>query len=438
MPDAAQFTSYAKLLRLTPVEEATPASMTPASLTPASPSSTTLAPATSPAAGSAPVLTVAAAPRMQAGRQRRGLVSFALLVALPTLLAVTYFGLLAADRYQSEAQFVLRMPGRMLGNAALGLALQNSGAGSAGVARSMDDSYLVQEFLESRDAMTWAEKHAALRTAYDAAPARRDILWRFPNPLEPAGEEGLFRHFQRMVSSSFDSTTGLNTIKVQAFAPGDAQRIADALLTAAETLVNRLNERARQGTIARAEAEVTRLRTRIEAAQAALTAFRERERLIDPGQATLAVLETIARLSQEAALASVQIGELGKGSPNSPQLGPLRTRRAAIEAQIALERQRLAGDAQSIAPRIVEYERLMLEREFAEKALVSAMTALETARAEAMAQQIYLERVTQPSAPDHPAHPWRVLWSLAVAVAGYMAWRMWRIVSEDTIAHAES
>jgi capsular polysaccharide transport system permease protein len=415
MPDAAQFTSYAKLLRLTPVE-------------------------TVPLAPPVDTPSRAAEPAPAARLRSRGAVSFALLVALPTLLATVYFGLLAADRYQSEAQFVLRMPGRSLANAAMGLALQNSTggmAGSMGVARSTDDGYLVQEFLESRDAMAWAEKDAALRAAYDAAPARHDLLWRFPNPFEPRGEEGLYRHFRRMVTASFDSTTGVNTLKVQAFSPQEAQRIATSLLGAAEGLVNRLNERARRDTVARAEAEVARLRGRIEAAQAALTAFREREQLIDPSQATLAVLETIGKLAQEAALVSVQIGELGKGSPSSPQIAPLRARRAALEGQIAQERQRLAGDAQSIAPRIVEYERLMLEREFAEKALVSAMTALETARVEAMAQQVYLERVTQPGAPDYPAQPWRILWILGVAVAGYMAWRMWRIVSEDTMAHAD-
>jgi capsular polysaccharide transport system permease protein len=415
MPDAAQFTSYAKLLRLTPVENG---------------------PLSTQASTPAPVAPEAVVLR----RRSRGLLSFTLLVALPTLLAVVYFGLLAADRYQSEARFVLRMPGRSLANAAMGIALQHGAggmAGSTGVARSADDGYLVQDYLESRDAMAWVETHAALRPAYDAAPARYDLVWRFPNPFEPSGEEGLFRHFQRMVSASFDSTTGVNTLKVQAFSPGDAQRIAESLLGAAEGLVNRLNERARRDTVARAEAEVARLKARLEGAQAALTVFRERERLVDPSQAALAVLETLGKLAQEAALLSVQIGELSNGSPNSPQIGPLRTRRAAIEGQIAQERQRLAGDSQSIAPRIVEYERLMLEREFAQKALVSAMTALETARVEAMAQQVYLERITQPGAPDYPAQPWRILWCVGVAVAGYMAWRTWRIVSEDTMAHAD-
>ena len=95
------------------------------------------------------------------------------------------------------------------------------------------------------------------------------------------------------------------------------------------------------------------------------------------------------------------------------------------------------GDAQAIAPRIVEYERLMLEREFAEKALISAMAAVETARVEAMRQQVYLERVANPSQPDYPAYPWRVVWTLVVAVAGYMTWRMWRILSSDALRHLE-
>jgi capsular polysaccharide transport system permease protein len=363
------------------------------------------------------------------------------LIALPTVLAMGYLALLAADRYQSEVRFVLRMPGSTFASGAVANALQNTGAGStlamSGIVRSGDDGYIVQEFVESRDALSWALQHAELKAAYSNPAARLDLFWRFPNLFEPRNEEGLFRHFQRMVSADFDSSTGVNTLKVQAFTPADAQRIANSLLEAAEDLVNRLNERARRDAIALAEAEVERARQRTVNAQAALTAFRERERMIDPGQATLAVLEAIGRLSQEVALVSVQIGEMATSSPNGPQMAPLRGRRAALEAQIAQERQRLAGDAQSIAPRIVEYERLMLEREFAEKALVSAMTALEAARVETMRQHVYLERVTNPSLPDYPAYPWRVVWILTVAAAGYMAWRMWRFLSADARRHAE-
>jgi capsular polysaccharide transport system permease protein len=179
------------------------------------------------------------------------------------------------------------------------------------------------------------------------------------------------------------------------------------------------------------------MKQRALASQTALTAFRERERLVDPSHVTLAALETIARLSLDASQASVQINELERTSPQAPQIAATRVRRAAIEEQIAKVRGQLAGDAQSIAPRIAEYERLMLERDFAGRALIAAMAELERARVEAQRRQIYLERVAQPSLPDYPAYPWRVVWFLTTFVVGYMALRMWRTLTADALRHNE-
>lgn len=405
MPDTSQFASYARLLRLTPVEEPNLVVVPP------------------PIASTADDVT----PRR---KKPRGLVSLFVLVALPTLLAAAYFGFFAADRYQSEARFVLRTPGRSLVNAATANMLQ-----SVGVSRSSDDGYIVREFIESRDAMHWLEKNAQLRAAY--AEPRWDFVWRFPNFFMSNSAEGLYRQYQRMVSASFDNTTGVNSLKVQAFTSVDATRQAGALLDAAEALVNRLNERARADAVHVAQTEADRMRQRTLEAQAALTAFREREQLIDPSQVTLAVLHTVAQLSHEIAQVSVQLGELEKSSPKAPQIPSLRNRRAALESQIQIERQRLAGDAKSIAPRIAEYERLTLEREFAEKALMAAMTSVELARVEALKQQIYLERVAAPGQPDYPVYPWRIVWCLATAAVGYIAWRMWRILAGDALRHVE-
>ena len=405
MPDTTEFATYARLLRLTPVSDVQFAPATPAVEAPP------------------PVV------RRRRWPKLKGIVSFLLLVALPTCLAVTYFAFFAANRYESEARFILRSPGRTI-SAQLPNLLQ-----AAGIARASDDGYIVQEFLQSRDAMEVLEKNADLKAAF--AAGGHDFLWKFPNFFTSKTEEGLYWHYQRMMSAEFDNVTGVSTLKMQAFAPEAAQRLAAALLVSAEGMVNRLNERARQDAIKVAEIEVERMKARTLAAQGALTAFRERERLVDPSQVTLAVLETIARLSVEAATLSVQIGELEKTSRNSPQIAPLRSRRSAIEEQIATERHRLAGDAQAIAPRIAEYERLMLEREFAAKALIAAMTALETAKIEAQRQQVYLEKVATPARPDYPTYPWRAIWCLVTLVAGYMTWRMWRILVKDAADHAK-
>lgn len=402
MPDDAQLASYARLLRLSPIAEA---------------------PLPAPLSTSA----IAATGRLPR-RNVAGLWSFLLLVILPVCVISTYYWALAADRYEAQTSFVLRAPGGSIALNALSNFLP-----TGNILRAAEDGVIVRDYLESRDAMQWLEKHANLRTAY--GKAKRDLVWGFPTPFYSDGEEGLFKHYRRMTSATFDNDTGVGFLTVEAFTPEDAQRLATSLLDAAEGLVNRLNERSREDAVSLAFAEVEHMRARTAAAQAALTAFRERERLIDPSQATLAVLQTIGRLSQEVAQTSVQISELRQSSVKSPQIAQLRIRQGALEAQIAQERKRLAGDAHAIAPRIAEYERLLLEREFADKALLAAMTALETSRVETQRQHIYLERVAAPGRPDYPAYPWRTIWCLATFIAGCMIWRMWRIIANDALRH---
>src|SRR4051794_8366997 len=92
MPDASQLATYARLLRLTPVVEASSTGL-PETLTPA-------------------VL----APRPTLRRRLANLLPLLLFIALPTVLALVYLWLFAVDRYQSEARFVLRQPGQNLQN----------------------------------------------------------------------------------------------------------------------------------------------------------------------------------------------------------------------------------------------------------------------------------------------------------------------------------
>lgn len=403
MLDNPQITTYARLLRLMPVDGFAPPQ--PDAQAPSS------APVTRP--------------------KRQGLISLLCLVGLPTCLAIGYFGFWAADRYESEARFILRTTSQK----AMPEGVASDIMQRVGNSRTNDDGYIVQEFLESRDAVALLEKTADLRQAFSVG--RRDPLWSYPRLLGPDSEEHLFDYYQRMMSATFDSATGISVLKIQAFTSQDARRLAGALLGAAETLVNRLNERARLDAVTTAEAEAVRMRQRMLEAQDMLTSFREREKLIDPQHAVMGVLQTIARLSVDAAELNVQLAELTKSASSAPHLSALRNRRTAIEDQIIIERQRLAGATQSIAPRIVEYERLVLEREFAVRALTAAMTAVEAAKVDARRQQIYLERVVEPSIPDYPAYPWRITWILATLIAGYMTYRIWRILAADTRRHSD-
>ena len=91
-------------------------------------------------------------------------------------------------------------------------------------------------------------------------------------------------------------------------------------------------------------------------------------------------------------------------------------------AQIELERSRVAGEADSLAPQIGEYERLALDRDFAQRSLAAAVTTLEAARLDVHRKQLYLERVVSPNLPDKAEEPRRFLAIVMVLVSALLAY----------------
>lgn len=335
-------------------------------------------------------------------------------VLLPTLLAAAYFGLIASDRYAAEMRYVVRSPQTQVANQLGGL-LQSTGYTSGG-----DAAHAINAYIVSRDALADLIEDVDIRAIYGSP--RADLFSRFPRPFGRTTTEALFAYFETMVSAKVDRTTGITTVEVQAFSPEDAKRIAEALVRRAEALSNRLTRRLRDDLVRTAEEEVARARARSLTALAALTDFRNREQTVDPTRYSAALVETIARLSLELAQMRAQQEELRRASPQSPQIAALANRIRAFEEQIASERLTLAGSADSMAPRIAEYERLMLEREFSDRLLAAAVNSLENARQDAQRQQIYVELVVTPRVPDYPAYPYRLLAVLAVFAVSVLAY----------------
>jgi capsular polysaccharide transport system permease protein len=355
-------------------------------------------------------------------------VAFALMVVLPTILAAIYFGLIAAARYETEAKFVVRGPSS--GSTSQIVSLMQGSS----IVRSTDDAYVVHEYIASRDVMRQLVADDGLLEIFDRPEA--DFLWRYPGWFSAPSDERMFKHYLNFVSVSYDQTTGISTLKVQAFRPEDTQKIADALLRDSETLVNKLNERAQGDAIESASREVAASKSRAVTAQEKVTSFRNRESVLDPGLVSKAALETIARLSLEQAQTSAMLAEVMNSSPQSPQISSLRLRISAFEDQITKERLQLAGTDSSMAPRIAEYERLMLEREFAERAFVAALNSLEAARVDAQRQRLYLQRISSPAVPDYAAYPYRLTFLVVTFLLCSMVYRIAKALFLDTLAHA--
>ena len=358
-----------------------------------------------------------------------------LLLALPTLLAMLYYGVLADDRYVSEARFLVRssmQQANALGGMGALLKL-------AGLSRSQDDAYAVRDFLTSRDALQQLGKRLDLRAIYDTADT--DLLLRYPSLLYPATQEGLYRYFRSRLSVVVNLDSGIVTLKVEARRAADAQRVAQALLGLGEGLVNRLNARMRADTVRVAEDEVARAQQRRIAAEVALTAFRNRELMLDPVKTSAMLLQVVGKLAEAEAEVKAQIATLRATTPTSLQLPPLEERAAAVHQQIVAERMRAGSKSDGLADKIAAYEGLVLEQDFADRMLTHAMTSLEAARTDARRQALFLERVVQPDLPDEPARPRRVVMILTAfgfnLLGAGLAWLLFTGLREHAAGKAK-
>ncbi|WP_339915200.1 chain-length determining protein [uncultured Brevundimonas sp.] len=351
---------------------------------------------------------------------------FLLIVVVPTVLAAIYYLLIAAPRYVSEARFIVRAPAQAQPSA-LGMALLG-----AGLPGAQTDAFAVHEYIRSRDGLK------DLGTRYDVAsllgPPGVDVLSRYPRPWESRSFEGLHRGYQRFVTVGYDSTTGISTLRVEAFRPRDAQGLAETLLQGGERLVNRLNVRARADAVAAAEQSRAEARARLTASQQRLVAFRNRERFIDPVRTATEGGQLIGELMATVAALKAERSQLAAEAPQSPRLPGFDSRIAAFERQIEIERAKIAGNAGSLAPRVSAYEDLVQEREFAGEQLAEASAALVVAQQEARRQTLYLERIVSPNRPDEARQPRRWLAILTVLASTLLVygigWLVWAGVRE--------
>jgi capsular polysaccharide transport system permease protein len=339
---------------------------------------------------------------------------FLLTVALPTTLAVVYFGLMASDVYISESRIVVRSPDRQ---AATGLGALLKGAGFS---RAQDDSFTVHDYVLSRDALK--EINDSLGVAKAFASSEVDIFSRFGGLDFDTSFEALHRYYQKKVDVQQDSASSISTLTVRAFSAQESQSINQKLLELSEGLVNRLNERGRQDLIRSAASEVADAEKKSKSAALALSAYRNAKGVVDPERQATVQLQQVAKLQDELIATKTQLAQLRAFTPENPQIQSLQLRAQTLQSEMNAETSKVTGGELSLSNKAADFQRLALEREFADKQLTSALASLEQARNEAQRKQVYIERIAQPSLPDIAMEPRRIRSIFSAFALGLVAW----------------
>ena len=326
-------------------------------------------------------------------RHRFLIFSFFVLVAMPVYTVGWYLYTRAADQYASN----------------LGFSVRTEESGSA-----IELLGGVTELSGSSSSDSW-----------------RDPVFTF----NPVGRiEDLLAHWERKVTIHYDNSTGMIDLRILAFQPDDAQRIAHALYSACSEMINNLSAVAREDAIKYARDELQTAVLRLKEARKALTSYRNRNQIVDPSIDTASRMGLLTTLQRQLAEALIELDLLRDSTRDSdPRVVQATKRVSVIETRIAAERQKLglgaSGEAkEAFADLVGEYEGLIVDREFAETAYTAALATFDSAQAEAQKQSRYLAAHITPTLAESAEYPERlkilalfalfaaIVWSIAVLI----------------------
>jgi capsular polysaccharide transport system permease protein len=411
-----------------------------------------------------------------------GLVNFVLIVVLPTLAAIVYFGILASDQYFAEARFAVRSlrdkslasdvtapkiaksVGSQFGqrdnnNSSGGFSsggfssgglssgdFPSRGSSSAGgtggsvssalstFANSSEersvakDAYILSDFIESRNMAAELERDSALRTVYSRPEA--DWFARL-NPL--ATEEVLWQYWRSKVTPSIDSLSGIVTLRILAFRPDDALAIANDVIRISRQVVNDYSRKIQEDAVKNARKTLEDAANHYEEALIALRDSRNADRAINPVEATSEKLKALVALETERARTERdQWVSARLTSPGSMATQFLDERIVSLTHQIDKLQAELTEQKENIRTESIaigQYRDLELTRTFAERSYAMAQAAFERARFEAEYKGMTLAVFLPPRKPEMALFPRRTINVLLVFAVAMIVWAFVRLVA---------
>lgn len=401
----------------------TPAPTTPA---PAAPASVTPAADPAPDAGAtrtrpAPVIAIRpmASPARMRFRHKGLLAAFVIMVLAPIAVTAWYLETRAADQYASTLGFTVRSEELQSATDLLG------GVGAALGGSGGKDSDILYEFIRSQEMVAAVDAQLGLGRIYSVHYAT-DPLFGFA-----AGGtiEDLTAYWQRMVRVSYDSASGLMELNVLAFDPEDARAIAQAILGESTAMINSLSAIAREDAMAYAREDLDLALERLKLAREAITAFRLQNQIVDVNadiQGQMGLLNTLQAQLAEALIDYDLLRDSAR--EGDPRLDQAQSRIEVIQARIDEERAKFGGGdgSTSYATTVAEFERLTVDREFAETTYLAALQAHDAARAEANRQNRYLATYINPTLAQSAEYPQR---QTIIGLVGLFAFLIWTISS---------
>ncbi len=326
--------------------------------------------------------------------------SHLLFIWLPCLLAAFYWGEMASNQYVSDSKFIIKHSDN---NASSGLEIASL-LGGGGF--NSKDSYMVVDYILSSDMLDTLNKDLGLRAHF--SDNNIDILSRLP---KSASREDFLEYYRKHISIDYDEVSSIITVSVQGFSPEMAQTMLEHIIRHSEEFTNKIGHRIADEQVAFVSSQLARAQTQVRLAQRSIVDFQNKHGLVSPQSDSQSLYSIITTLEGNLATKQAELRSLSSYlNSKAPEVKQLNAEISSLRHQIKSEKSRVVGKGKKPALNNLdsEFQDKKLNLEFGTDLYKSALTALETARIEALRKLSHLVLIESPLLPEDAEYPRRL------------------------------
>lgn len=337
---------------------------------------------------------------------------FVLCFVLPTIAGAVYYGVIASDRFITEARFALRPA---LGGSEK--ASPDAVGTNAGVPKEMlaQDVMITHQYILSRPMLEIIQAKLPIRDWFSRADI--DQISRFDATLPI---EKFLKYWRDHVSIEIESSSGIMLLSVSAFDAMESLTITRAILTEAERMVNELSMAARTDAVSESTRELRLAEERLARIRLAVRDLRNRDGILDAQKSNETNLKVVGELRSARINLAVQLTmSLRDLAPESRRILDMKAQIKELDDNIArIERQSASQDPEQkrlLSDALTRFESLNNERDDAQKYYAKVLAANERARIIAARQIEFFTPIVEPVLAESSTQPRRLLMSSLVA-----------------------
>jgi len=338
---------------------------------------------------------------------------FWIVVAVPNLVSVIYFGLVASPVYVSNASMMVFKPSQ--GSVNLQSMLSGSSDGE-----SFAGAYILQKYIRS-----WTEyKNVAGHIDLAGHYGEGDFVSRYGGlaTLFRRNEIALWHFYQGRTGVEVNEKNNIVSLEVEGYTPGFTAELGRQVLQDAVAHIDTMNQQMERDYVANAARSRATIEANLERDEAALADYRASIGVLDPESHYGAQLNLLTSLEQSKAGLESQYRALSGATPNNPVTQNLQKGMAALTARINA----IQEDFRTQAGQNARYHALQMARDNDAALLKEVDAAVQEANLNSIKNKYYLQVISPVSEPASPERPQRLEWLAGIFFGSLLLWSLVR------------